>query len=162
MQDRVRTMVKEYGDKVISDVTVQQAYGGMRGVKCIVTETSALDPFEGIRFRGYNFPQLQEKLPKAPGGEEPLPEGLFWLLMTGELPTEDDVNEMTEEWRKRGVLPDYLKEIMNAVPNDTHPMTQFVMAIAALQKDSVFAARYRDGMAKTEYWDITLSNTFAC
>jgi len=159
MQDRVRTMVKEYGDKVISDVTVQQAYGGMRGVKCIVTETSALDPFEGIRFRGYNIPQLQEKLPKAPGGEEPLPEGLFWLLMTGELPTEDDVNEMTEEWRKRGVLPDYLKEIMNAVPNDTHPMTQFVMAIAALQKDSVFAARYRDGMAKTEYWDPTFEDT---
>ena len=159
MQDRVRSLNKEYGDKVISEVTVQQAYGGMRGVKCIVTETSALDPFEGIRFRGYNIPQLQEKLPKAPGGEEPLPEGLFWLLMTGELPTEDNVKEMTEEWRKRGVLPDYLKEIMNAVPNDTHPMTQFVMAIAALQKDSVFAARYREGMAKTEYWDPTFEDT---
>ena len=73
MRDRVRTMVKEYGAEKISDVTVAQAYGGMRGVKCIVTETSALDPFEGIRFRGYNIPQLREKLPKAPGGEEPLP-----------------------------------------------------------------------------------------
>ncbi len=159
MQDRVRNLNKEYGDKVISEVTVQQAYGGMRGVKCIVTETSALDPHEGIRFRGYNIPQLQEKLPKAPGGEEPLPEGLFYLLMTGELPTEDDVKEMTVEWRKRSALPDYLVNVMNAVPNDTHPMTQFVMAIAALQKDSVFAARYRDGMAKTEYWDPTFEDT---
>ena len=96
MQDRVRGLVKEHGDKVISEVTVQQAYGGMRGVKCIVTETSALDPFEGIRFRGYNIPQLQEKLPKAPGGDEPLPEGLFWLLLTGELPTEDNVKEVRE------------------------------------------------------------------
>ena len=153
MQDRVRTMIKEHGDKVISEVTVQQAYGGMRGVKCIVTETSALDPFEGIRFRGHNIPQLQEKLPKAPGGEEPLPEGLFWLLLTGDLPTEDNVNEVTEEWRKRGDLPEYLTKIMDAVPNDTHPMTQFVTAIAALQNDSVFAQKYREGMPKTQYWD---------
>lgn len=160
MQERVRTMVKEHGDKVISEVTVQQAYGGMRGVKCIVTETSALDPFEGIRFRGYNIPQLQEKLPKAPGGEEPLPEGLFWLLLTGDLPTEDNVQEVTEEWRKRGELPDYLIKIMDAVPNDTHPMTQFVTAIASLQKDSVFATRYREGMKKTEYWDPTFEDVY--
>ena len=159
MQDRVRTLNKEYGDKVISEVTIPQAYGGMRGVKCIVTETSALDPIEGIRFRGYNIPELQEKLPKAPGGEEPLPEGLFCLLMTGELPTEDDVNEMTEEWRKRGELPDYLKDILNAVPNDTHPMTQFCMAIPALQKDSVFASSYREGMGKMEYWDPMYEDT---
>jgi len=153
MQDRVRGLIKEHGDKVISEVTVTQAYGGMRGVKCIVTETSALDPFEGIRFRGYNIPDLQKKLPKAPGGEEPLPEGLFWLLLTGDLPTEDNVKEVTEEWKKRGQLPDYLKKIMDAVPDDTHPMTQFVTAIASLQKDSVFAQQYREGMAKTEYWD---------
>lgn len=153
MQQRVKSLIKEHGDKVISEVTVQQAYGGMRGVKCIVTETSALDPFEGIRFRGNNIPQLQEKLPKAPGGEEPLPEGLFWLLLTGDLPTEDNVNEVTEEWRKRGDLPDYLVKIMDAVPKDTHPMTQFVTAIAALQKDSVFSQKYREGMPKTEYWD---------
>ncbi len=160
MQDRVRDLIKEHGDKVISEVTVTQAYGGMRGVKCIVTETSALDPFEGIRFRGFNIPDLQKKLPKAPGGEEPLPEGLFWLLLTGDLPTEDNVKEVTEEWKKRGQLPDYLKKIMDAVPEDTHPMTQFVTAIASLQKDSVFAQRYREGMAKTEYWDPTFEDVY--
>ena len=30
-------------------------------------------------------------LPKAPGGDEPLPEGLFWLLLTGEIPTDAQV-----------------------------------------------------------------------
>ena len=88
MRNKIKTIIKEHGDQKISDVTVAQAYGGMRGVKCIVTETSALDPFEGIRFRGFNIPDLRKKLPKAPGGEEPLPEGLFYLLLTGELPTE--------------------------------------------------------------------------
>ena len=146
-------MVKEYGDQKISDVTVAQAYGGMRGVKCMVTETSALDPFEGIRFRGYNIPQLREKLPKAPGGAEPLPEGIFYLLLTGDLPTEENAAEVGEEWKKRGELPGYLIDILKAIPNDTHPMTQFSMGILALQRDSVFAQQYREGISKMEYWD---------
>ena len=71
-------------------------YGGMRGIKGLVTETSVLDPEEGIEFRGYTIPQCQELLPKAPGGEEPLPEGLFWLLCTGEIPTEDQVKAVSK------------------------------------------------------------------
>ncbi len=153
MREKVKTMIKEHGDTKISEVTVAQAYGGMRGVKCMVTETSALDPVEGIRFRGFNIPELREKLPKAPGGEEPLPEGIFYLLLTGELPTEDDVKEITEEWRKRSPLPDYLINILKTIPKDTHPMTQFSQGILALQKESIFAAKYREGLTKMEYWD---------
>ncbi len=153
MREKVSSLLKEHGDKSISEVTVKQAYGGMRGVKCMVTETSALDPYEGIRFRGFNIPELREKLPKAPGGEEPLPEGIFYLLLTGELPTDDDVKAITEEWRNRSTLPDYLIDILNATPKDTHPMTQFSQGILALQKDSIFAQKYREGMSKMEYWD---------
>jgi len=159
MRNRVRTLVKEHGDKKISDVTIAQAYGGARGVKCIVTETSALDPFEGIRFRGFNIPELQQKLPAAPGGEEPLPEGLFYLLLTGDLPTKDDVAELTDEWKKRGELPDYVVNVLKSIPKGTHPMTQFSMGILALQKDSVFAQQYREGISKMEYWDPMYEDT---
>ncbi|MCJ7498239.1 MAG: citrate (Si)-synthase, partial [candidate division Zixibacteria bacterium] len=86
-QSEIKSLVKEYGSKVISEATVEQAYGGMRGIKCMVWETSLLDPMEGIRFRGYSIPEVREKLPKADGTEEPLPEGIFWLLLTGELPS---------------------------------------------------------------------------
>ncbi len=153
MRNQVRTVLKEHGDVEISKVTVAQAYGGMRGVKCMVTETSALDPMEGIRFRGYNIPQLRQKLPKAPGGEEPLPEGIFYLLLTGELPTEEDVKEITKEWQQRSALPDYLIDVLKAIPKDTHPMTQFSQGILTLQKDSIFAQKYREGISKMEYWD---------
>ncbi|KPJ54237.1 type I citrate synthase [candidate division TA06 bacterium DG_24] len=155
MRKEVQAVLKNHGDNVVSEVTVTQAYGGMRGVKCMVTETSALDPMEGIRFRGYNIPQLREKLPKAPGGEEPLPEGIFYLLLTGDLPTEKNVKEVTEEWKKRSTLPDHLVKTMDAVPKDTHPMTQFSLGILALQRDSVFVQKYREGMSKLEYWDPT-------
>src|SRR3990172_5027879 len=112
----VRDLLGEHGDRKISEVTLAQAYGGMRGVKCMITETSAVDPYEGIRFRGYSIPQLEELLPKAPGGEEPLPEGVFHLLVTGEIPTESDVEEITASWRRAEALPHYLPPLLHQMP----------------------------------------------
>ena len=123
MRERIQKILKEHGELKISDVTIAQTYGGMRSVKCMIWECSALDPNEGIRFRGYTIPEVREKLPKAPGTEEPLPEGMFHLLLTGDIPTYEECLEITEEWRKRSELPKYLLEVMNAVPADTHPMT---------------------------------------
>ncbi len=153
MRERIQKVLKEHGEMKISDVTIAQAYGGARSVKCMVWETSALDPMEGIRFRGYTIPELQQKLPKAPGGEEPIPEGIFHLLLTGDMPTYQDTVEITEEWRRRSALPKYLIDVLKAIPADTHPMTQFALAILQLQKESVFAERYRKGINKMDYWD---------
>lgn len=155
----VNDIRKNHGDKVISEVTVSQAYGGMRSIKCMVTETSALDPNEGIRFRGYTIPELQKALPHAAEGAEPLPEGLFYLLLTGELPTEANVKEISAEWSKRSKLPDHVTKVLDAMPKTTHPMTQFSAGIVAMQTESVFAEKYREGMNKNEYWDPTYEDT---
>jgi citrate synthase len=71
---------REHGAKVIDKVTLDQVYGGARGIKCLVWEGSVLDAEEGIRFRGKTIPECQELLPKAPGGKEPLPEGKLTRL----------------------------------------------------------------------------------
>jgi len=155
----VNDIRKNHGDKVISEVTVSQAYGGMRSIKCMVTETSALDPNEGIRFRGYTIPDLQKALPHAAEGAEPLPEGLFYLLLTGELPTEENVKEISAEWAKRSKMPDHVTKVLDAMPKTTHPMTQFAAGILALQTESIFAEKYREGMNKNEYWDPTYEDT---
>jgi citrate synthase len=151
--EEIKALLKAHSGDVIHEVTLQQAYGGMRGIKCMCWELSYLDPNEGIRFRGYTIPELREKLPKADGGEEPLPEGLFWLLMTNELPTKEQVAEVTKEWRSREALPDYTVKMLDSLPKDMHPMTQFSLGILSMQKDSIFAKKYREGMNKLEYWD---------
>ncbi|MEO8584299.1 MAG: citrate (Si)-synthase, partial [Flavitalea sp.] len=87
----IRDILKDNGTKVIGEVQLWQIYQGMRGITGLVSETSLLDSQEGIRFRGYSIPELQSKLPKAIAGNEPLPEGLFYLMLMGELPTEQDV-----------------------------------------------------------------------
>ena len=153
MQERIKGILKENGEKKLSDVTISQAYGGVRDVLCMIWDTSLLDKFEGIRFRGFTIPELQGKLPKAKGGTEPLPEGIFYLLLTGDLPTEADVAEITQEWQKRSELPKHLLKTLDALPTDTHPMTQFALGILAMQRDSVFAQRYREGINKKDYWD---------
>jgi len=154
-----KQLLKEHGDHKISDVTVAQAYGGMRGVKCMVTETSEVDPYEGIRFRDYSIPQLQELLPKAPGGEEPLPEGVFHLLLTGEIPEPSDVEQIRAALRANEALPGHVAEALDSMPTTAHPMTQFSMGILAMQTDSVFAQRYREGMTKLEYWEAMLDDS---
>jgi len=75
--EEVKAFRKQHGNTKVGEITVDMMYGGMRSMKGLVTETSVLDAEEGIRFRGYTIPECQELLPKAPGGDEPLPEGLF-------------------------------------------------------------------------------------
>ena len=64
---RIKTLLDQYGDKVINEVTVQQVIGGMRGIKSLITDISYLDPYEGIRYRGYTLPEVIKKLPKPQG-----------------------------------------------------------------------------------------------
>jgi len=42
----LQNLAKEHGHKSLGEVTVNQALGGARGVKCMVWETSLLDPEE--------------------------------------------------------------------------------------------------------------------
>jgi citrate synthase len=148
----IKDILKEHGNKKIGEVQLAQAYQGMRGITGMIYETSLLDSQEGIRFRGYSIPELQEKLPKAPGGTEPLPEGIFYLMLTGELPSEDDVKALSADWRARSKVPAHVFKAIDALPVSAHPMTQFVTGVMALQTESEFAKKYAEGMAKKDYW----------
>ncbi len=148
-----REMLKQYGEMVIDQTTISQVFGGMRGMKSMIWETSELDPNDGIRFRGYSIRELRKLLPKVEGGKEPIPEGLFWLMLVGEIPTNEEVNWVSNQWKQRSQVPDHVFAMLDSMPIDTHPMTQFSMAILSLQTESIFAKRYEEGMPKSEYWD---------
>ncbi|MCX6293407.1 MAG: citrate (Si)-synthase, eukaryotic [Sphingobacteriales bacterium] len=149
----IKSLIKDHGDKKIGEVTLSQVYQGMRGITGLVTETSLLDAQDGIRFRGYSIPELREKLTKYAGGSEPLPEGLFYLMLIGELPTDEDVHHLTSVWQRRSHVPNHVFATIEALPVSTHPMTQFVVAIMALQTESQFAKNYAKGMNKKDYWE---------
>ncbi|CAI5467619.1 unnamed protein product [Closterium sp. Yama58-4] len=153
-QERIRQIKSHYGNLSMGKVTVNMAIGGMRGVKGLVWETSQLDPEQGIKFRGYSIPECQHLLPKAVIDGEPMPEGLLWLLLTGEVPTREQAATVTHELHERAKMPEYVHTVLNALPRDMHPMTQLSIGVMALQKGSRFARAYHEGMPKSKYWHL--------
>lgn len=161
LADEIKTLIKEHGNTVLGTYTIEQVYHGMKGMIGMVTETSKLDAEEGIRFRGYSIPELREKLPRGPGGEN-LPEGIFYLLLTGELPADGDAREVSNAWARRSHVPKHVFDTLDSLPKHTHPMTQFSMAIMAMQTESVFAAAYRKGINKKQMWEPMYEDVMNC
>lgn len=98
-------------------------------------------------------------MPKAEGGSEPLPEGLFWLLLTGEMPSVQQVRGLSAEWAARSDLPKFVEELIDRCPSDLHPMAQFSLAVTALEHESEFAKAYAKGINKKEYWGYTFEDS---
>jgi citrate synthase len=156
---RIRKLVQENSDAVIDTATVDKVFGGMRGLKCLITDISYLDPEEGIRYRGYTLPEIFKKLPKPKGAEMPYVEGLFYLLLTGEIPSEEEVTDLIDEFRKRRILPRYVYEMIDNFPSLSHPMTILSCAILAMHRESFFDRKYHGGVNKLDYWDSTFEDS---
>ncbi|PFH46816.1 hypothetical protein AMATHDRAFT_7388 [Amanita thiersii Skay4041] len=156
--ETVKSVRAEYGKQSFGPVLVDQLYGGMRGLPALIWDGSVLDAEEGIHFRGKTIFECQELLPKAPGGLEPLPEGLFWLLVTGEIPTQEQVTGLSRDWAARSTIPEFVEEILDRCPTTLHPMSQFSMAVTALNHDSAFSKAYQERIPKKEYWGPTFED----
>ncbi|KEG05740.1 citrate synthase [Trypanosoma grayi] len=160
---KIKALKEKYGKEKLSDATVEAAYGGMHGITGLVYESSMLDVMKGIRFRGMTIAECCERLPKSwRGGSSPLPEGMFWLLMTGNVPTDAQVKELHKELHRRAdseAIAAAIKTVA-ALPENTHPMTQLSTGVLALQAHSQFASAYASGKAtKTNYWEYALCDS---
>lgn len=142
----------KYGQKKIAEITVEQVLGGMRGMPGIFYETSKLNAQKGILYRSHNLFDLCEEL-KYKNSQEPLPEALIWYLFTGEVPNEAQIESVIQEVNKRSHLPKETEELIKNLPKNMHPMTQLSMGVLSMQKDSLFAKAYRDGLGKGKYWE---------
>jgi len=147
-QQEIRQLVKENGDKVISEVTVAQAFGGMRGVKALICDTSLVEPDKGLIVRGTSILDLVDKLP----------EEIFYLLLTGELPDANALKALQKDLKDREEVPNYVWDVLDAMSKDAHPMTMLSTAVLVMQRESVFAKKYREGIPKTEYWKPVLED----
>lgn len=145
-------LLKDKGSKVIGEVTVAQAFGGMRGVKGMICDTSVVDPGAGVSFRGKPLLDIQNLYP----------EQTFCLLLTGEIyPMDSDViKAYQKEMDRRAQVPDYVFNVLESMAPGTHPMTMLNTAILCMQKESTFAAEYATGKLKKEdYWVHTLDDS---
>ncbi|MFN2370766.1 MAG: citrate (Si)-synthase [Candidatus Krumholzibacteriia bacterium] len=148
-RDEISSLVKQHGAQVISEVTIAQAYGGMRGVKGMVCDTSEVPPDIGLLIRGTPIGDLVDKTP----------EDIFYLLCTGELPKAADRKALADELSERAKVPAYVWKILEAMPKDSHPMCMLDTAILAMQRESKFVKAYNAGMPKANYWKPTMEDS---
>lgn len=147
-RDSVKEFVSEHGDETVSQVTLKQIYGGMRGVRALPCDTSSVEPDTGLVIRKRPIEELAEKTP----------EEVFYLLLTGELPDADTKKELTADLAARREIPEHVWRVLTALPEDTHPMTMFSAGILAMQSESKFAKAYQKGVRKEDYWETTLED----
>lgn len=150
-KDTVKALNQEHGEKVVSQVTVGAVYGGMRGVNGLICDTSTVDPYKGVVYRGRPIADLVDKLP----------EEVFYLLLTNELPDAASLESLRAEIASRSELPAWIEPLLRSLPADTHPMTMYNTAMVALQHGSVFAQRYDEGMTKGEFWESALEDSLS-
>ena len=105
-RERIDCLKREHGDFVISNVTVEQIYSGIRGVPIQVSDISYVDPEKGVRYQGYTVDECINLLPNPENSRFPYIGGLYYLLMTGELSTVARAVEIEEDWRARSEVPE--------------------------------------------------------
>ncbi len=74
-QESLKNILSEKGKKVISEVTVEQAVKGMRGVKSLICDTSSVSAEKGLIIRDHPILDITHILP----------EEVLHLLLTGDL-----------------------------------------------------------------------------
>jgi len=149
-RERIKNLVKNFGEKIISEISLGQMLGGLRGVKSLLCDTSEVVIDQGLIIRGYPIADLAGKLP----------EEIFWLLLTGELPNIQELEDLQSELKKRSKVPQYLWSTLKTclIKDDPHPMTILISCIAILERESKFYYHYTRGMKKEEYWEYALED----
>ncbi len=142
MREEVGATLKNHGGKKMSEVTVKQAYGGMRGIKGMICDTSVVEPDKGLIIRGYPLLELKELWP----------EEIFYLLLTGEKPDKEALADLQLDLASRSHVPEYVWDVLESMPPDSHPMCMLNTAILVMEKESAFRGWYDRGMTKMDYW----------
>jgi len=150
---RIQKLLKEYGKIKIDELTIERCIGGGRDVPMLVTDVSYLDPYEGVRFRGKTINETFAALPKAEGSIYPTVESFWYFLLTGDIPTEKEVEEILHDFKARANVPYYVYDVIRALPVGTHPMVMLSTAVLSMQRDSKFSRFYNSGkFNKTDAW----------
>lgn len=147
-QDEIHTVLEQAGEKKISDVSVNQAYGGMRGIKGLICETSAVSADKGLIIRGYPLLEITQLHP----------EEIFYLLLTGDLPDQAAKEDIQNQLNAHNNVPEYVWNVLSSLPDDSHPMTMLTIAIQSMQVESEFVKKYDKGVPKKDYWKWTLDD----
>jgi len=161
-REEFNAVKNKINDTELDKIVGSQVFGGMRGIKSMIWDNSSLDVEKGITFHNKTINDLRKELPKFKiskdikcSSREPMTEGLIWFLLTGKVPTRQQSISFSKDLHKNSEINNDTRDFINNLPKEMHPMTKLSSSILMLQKDSVFARKYSEGINKSDYWDST-------
>ena len=114
-------------DQNVKELTTDDApikARGLEGVIALESELSSIDGQEGkLIYRGYDINDLAE----GASFEE-----VVYLLSNGELPTQDQLDDLQQQLRAERTLPTPVMEFLRNIPDDAHPMAVLQTVVSAL------------------------------
>jgi citrate synthase len=131
-RSRRNAILGQSADVSLGPLRVAQVVGGLRGVTCIICETSTVEPKAGLMIRGKPLSQLAGCTPEA----------VFLLLLTGEMPDTGSLAALSAAISGRPVLPPYVEDVIRAFPQGSHPMALLSAGLMSMQRESEFARSY--------------------
>jgi len=143
-----KKLIEDKGNEVIGEVTLAQIYGGMRGIKGLICDTSSVSPDTGLIIRGIPLLEITDILP----------EEVFHLLLTGDLPNDEQLKDIQDQLKEHEEVPEYVWDVLDAMPKDSHPMVMLNTAILVMEKESLFHQQYDKGLMKKQYWETILDD----
>ncbi|HQY20301.1 MAG TPA: citrate (Si)-synthase [Ignavibacteria bacterium] len=143
LREEAKSIAKNHGSEVIGQVAIEQLYGGMRGIKGLICDTSEVGLQTGLVIRGIPILELTDRSP----------EEIFYLLVIGKLPNETELKDLQDDLHERSDVPSYVWDVLNSMPEDSHPMVMFSTAINVMEKESEFRNEYNNGLGKDKLWE---------
>jgi citrate synthase len=143
MRKEAKDILTKYGSKAVGEVSIEQIFSGMRGIKGLICDTSEVNLDSGLLIRGIPILDLVDRFP----------EEIFYLMLTGELPDAEALDDLQWELKRRNDVPFYVWVVLSALPYETHPMVMLNTAILLMENESFFKKRYEEGMDKSRLWE---------
>ncbi|KAK0162816.1 hypothetical protein PV327_006561 [Microctonus hyperodae] len=154
--DLLRDFRREHGTAVVNKITVNDMYSGLSGMKTIIKETSDSHPKFGVTYRGVTMPGIVNLLPHR--GHFPSPESIFWLLLTGDVPTESQTRSLIHDWasrrQKRNNWLSECQTILKVLPQRLGPLEKLSIILMSLDStDKHVKDSLRSKILSHEQWE---------
>ncbi|KAG5343906.1 CISY1 synthase, partial [Acromyrmex charruanus] len=158
--DLMRNFRLHFGPSVVSQITVENLYTGLNDIKIIVKETSELDPKHGIVYRGLTIPEVITLLPRE--GNSPSAEAVFWLLLTGDVPTQQQIASLIADWTLRrkkctewwsGPCGETIASVLRSMPETITPLHKLSVALTIFNISKQAKEAKKLGIMPYTYWE---------
>lgn len=115
-----------------------------------------------IRYRGLTIPEVLNLLPR--NGTSPSVEAVFWLLLTGDVPTQEQTNSLINDWSSRrqrrkewwsGPGGGIVGSVLQNLPDNVTPLGRLSIALTVLQTDKHTKKALENGALNHTHWEVT-------